>query len=59
MTAHLNENLILVAEDDTDLRHMLTFALERAGYTTVGAKDGSTELPLPRHQRRSRLRRGS
>ncbi|MFI5493046.1 response regulator transcription factor [Actinoplanes sp. NPDC051859] len=38
----MNENLILVAEDDPDLRDMLTFALERAGYTTVGAKDGST-----------------
>ncbi|BCJ53932.1 hypothetical protein Asp14428_54070 [Actinoplanes sp. NBRC 14428] len=38
----MDDNLILVAEDDPDLRDMLTFALERAGYTAVGAKDGST-----------------
>lgn len=38
----MNEKLIVVAEDDPDLRDMLTFALERAGYTAVGAKDGHT-----------------
>ncbi|WP_305784982.1 response regulator transcription factor [Symbioplanes lichenis] len=38
----MNEKLIVVAEDDSDLRDMLTFALERAGYTAVGAKDGHT-----------------
>lgn len=40
MFARMNEKLIVVAEDDSDLRDMLTFALERAGYTAVGAKDG-------------------
>ncbi len=39
---NMNEKLIVVAEDDSDLRDMLTFALERAGYTAVGAKDGHT-----------------
>src|SRR3954470_17088301 len=35
-----NQNLILIAEDDADIRDMLTFALESAGYRTVAAKDG-------------------
>jgi two-component system, OmpR family, response regulator len=38
----MNENLILIAEDDVDIRDMLTFALEKAGYRTVAAKDGHT-----------------
>lgn len=42
MFALVNEKLIVVAEDDSDLRDMLTFALERAGYTAIGAKDGNT-----------------
>lgn len=48
MSSRMNENLILVAEDDPDLRDMLTFALERAGYTTVGAKDGNTAARIIR-----------
>ncbi|WP_236718517.1 response regulator transcription factor [Actinoplanes sp. TFC3] len=42
MFAPMNEKLILVAEDDADLRDMLAYALERAGFTAVGAKDGNT-----------------
>jgi two-component system, OmpR family, response regulator len=42
MNEKTNEKLIVVAEDDADLRDMLTFALERAGYTAIGAKDGHT-----------------
>ena len=38
----MNQNLILIAEDDADIRDMLTFALEQAGYRTVAAKDGNT-----------------
>ena len=38
----MNQNLILIAEDDTDIRDMLCVTLERAGYRTVGAKDGNT-----------------
>jgi two-component system response regulator MtrA len=38
----MNENLILIAEDDADIRDMLTFVLEGVGYRTVGAKDGHT-----------------
>lgn len=38
----MNQNLILIAEDDADVRDMLSFALESAGYQTVAAKDGNT-----------------
>ena len=38
----MNQNLILIAEDDADIRDMLSFTLEAAGYRTVGAKDGHT-----------------
>ena len=48
IVARMNENLILVAEDDPDLRDMLTYALERTGYTTVGAKDGDTAARIVR-----------
>ena len=38
----MNQNLILIAEDDGDMRDMLAFAFESAGYRTVAAKDGNT-----------------
>jgi two-component system OmpR family response regulator len=38
----MNQNLILIAEDDTDVRDLLSATLEGAGYRTVGAKDGHT-----------------
>lgn len=38
----MNENLILVADDDSDVRDLLTVALEAAGYRALGAKDGNT-----------------
>jgi two-component system, OmpR family, response regulator len=38
----MNQNLILIAEDDADVRDMLAFTLESAGYRTVAAKDGNT-----------------
>jgi len=38
----MNQNLILIAEDDADIRDMLAVTLEAAGYRTVGAKDGHT-----------------
>ncbi len=36
----MKQNLVLVAEDDEDIRDMLTLTLEKAGFNTVGAKDG-------------------
>jgi two-component system, OmpR family, response regulator len=35
------QNLILIAEDDADIRDMLSVTCERAGYRTVAAKDGT------------------
>jgi DNA-binding response OmpR family regulator len=32
--------LVLVAEDDEDIRELVVFRLEQAGYTVVAAKDG-------------------
>ncbi|GIF06796.1 response regulator [Actinoplanes siamensis] len=38
----MNQNLILIADDDADVRDLLTVALEGAGYQAVGANDGRT-----------------
>jgi two-component system OmpR family response regulator len=38
----MNENLILIADDDADVRDMLTVTLEAAGFRALGAKDGHT-----------------
>lgn len=38
----MNQNLILIADDDADIRDMLAVTLEAAGYRTVRAKDGNT-----------------
>ncbi|GIE88089.1 response regulator transcription factor [Actinoplanes regularis] len=38
----MNENLILIADDDADVRDLLAMALEEAGYRAVAAKDGNT-----------------
>ena len=35
-------DLILVAEDDSDIRDLLTVTLESAGFRAVAAKDGHT-----------------
>ena len=38
--------LVLVADDDDDIRQLVTFRLERAGYDVVGACDGEEALRL-------------
>src|SRR5690349_21994404 len=38
----MNQNLILIADDDADVRDMLSVTLEAAGYRALGAKDGHT-----------------
>ena len=38
----MNPNLILIADDDNDVRDMLSVTLEAAGYRALGAKDGHT-----------------
>ena len=37
-------NLVLIADDDDSLRHILTATLERAGYQTVKARNGAETL---------------
>jgi DNA-binding response OmpR family regulator len=44
MTEH--EPLVLVADDDEDIRSLVTFRLERAGYRVVTASDGEHALSL-------------
>jgi DNA-binding response OmpR family regulator len=44
MTDH--EPLVLVADDDEDIRSLVTFRLERAGYRVVTAADGKHALSL-------------
>jgi DNA-binding response OmpR family regulator len=39
-----NEWTVLVAEDDADIRELLTWQLELAGYHTVQAHDGPSSL---------------
>ncbi|MEU4158184.1 response regulator [Actinoplanes sp. NPDC026670] len=38
----MNQNLILIADDDSDVRDLLAVTLEAAGYRALGAKDGNT-----------------
>jgi DNA-binding response OmpR family regulator len=38
--------LILVADDDEDIRRLLRFRLERAGYGVIEARDGEEALAL-------------
>ncbi|WP_436523338.1 response regulator [Actinoplanes sp. HUAS TT8] len=38
----MNQNLILIADDDADVRDLLSVTLEAAGYRALGAKDGHT-----------------
>jgi DNA-binding response OmpR family regulator len=40
------EPLVLVADDDEDIRSLVTFRLERAGYRVVTATDGEHALSL-------------
>ncbi|WP_433793574.1 response regulator [Actinoplanes sp. CA-252034] len=37
----MNQNLILIADDDNDIRDVLSVTLEAAGYRALGAKDGN------------------
>ena len=42
--------LVLVADDDEDIRALVSFRLERAGYEVVEARDGEEALRLAREQ---------
>jgi DNA-binding response OmpR family regulator len=43
--------VVLVADDDDDIRQLVTFRLERAGYTVVEAADGEEALRVCREAR--------
>src|SRR5579864_4890618 len=43
--------LVLVADDDDDIRSQVIFRLERAGYRTVVARDGDEALALALERR--------
>jgi DNA-binding response OmpR family regulator len=38
--------LVLIADDDEDIRSLVAFRLERAGYDVVAARDGEEALQL-------------
>jgi DNA-binding response OmpR family regulator len=38
--------LVLVAEDDEDIRELVVFRLEQAGYTVIAAKDGEEAFSM-------------
>ena len=38
----MDQNLILIADDDSDVRDMLSVTFEGAGYRAIAAKDGNT-----------------
>jgi DNA-binding response OmpR family regulator len=38
--------LVLVADDDEDIRSLVTFRLERAGFRVIAAEDGDSALTL-------------
>ena len=42
----MGEKLILVADDDADVRELVVFRLERAGYEVITAADGEEALEL-------------
>ncbi len=47
----MSESLILVVDDEQDIRDLLTFNLKREGYATLEAADGLTALELARSRR--------
>ena len=47
----MSESLILVVDDEQDIRDLLVFNLKREGYATLEAADGCTALELARSRR--------
>jgi DNA-binding response OmpR family regulator len=42
--------LVLVADDDPDIRQLVRLRLERSGYTVISAQDGAEALELARER---------
>ncbi len=51
MSGAEGETLVLVADDDADVRELVVFRLERAGYEVITAGDGEEALKLARERR--------
>ena len=46
MSAGRDRTLVLVADDDADVRELIVFRLERAGYEVVTAADGEAAVDV-------------
>ncbi|GAA0475382.1 hypothetical protein Ade02nite_41480 [Paractinoplanes deccanensis] len=46
-----DDPVVLVADDDEDVRDLMTFKLERAGFRVIAADNGATALDLVRSSR--------
>jgi len=51
MSGAVGETLVLVADDDADVRELVVFRLERAGYQVISATDGEQALALALERR--------
>ena len=51
MSGAVGETLVLVADDDADVRELVVFRLERAGYEVIAAADGEQALGLALERR--------
>jgi len=51
MSGAVGETLVLVADDDADVRELVVFRLERAGYEVISATDGEQALRLALERR--------
>jgi CheY-like chemotaxis protein len=51
MTAERERALVLVADDDDDIRDLVAMHLRQAGYEVIAAADGDTGLELIRARR--------
>ena len=51
MSAGSDTTTVLIAEDEADIRALVTFRLERAGYTVLAAADGEHALEIALEQR--------
>jgi DNA-binding response OmpR family regulator len=51
MSGDRDQRLVLVADDDADVRELVVFRLNRAGYEVITAADGEEALELALKQR--------
>lgn len=51
MTDGRAQPVVLVADDEEDIRELIVFRLENSGYTVIAAQDGAEALELARSAR--------